>query len=118
MKRVVLGAAAFLLSVTGAGSAVLLNDSFTYSDGPLVSVSGGAWSHHSGSVTGQVVVALGRVLLNESDAEDVNALLVGQPYPSSGPTNVFYAGFTVKFTVLPGGGGAYFAHFKNSSSRP
>src|SRR5208283_3305564 len=29
---------------------------------------------------------------------------------------VFYASFTVKFTSLPSGGGAYFAHFKNSST--
>ena len=99
-----------------SGAALLLNDSFSYPDGPLVTVSGGVWVHHSGSVSGQVAVVSGRVLLNEANAEDVNALLAGQPYPSSGTTNVFYASFTVKFTSLPGGGGTYFAHFKNSST--
>lgn len=99
-----------------SGAALLLSDSFSYPDGPLVTVSGGVWVHHSGSVSGQVAVVSGRVLLNEANAEDVNALLAGQPYPSSGTTNVFYASFTVKFTSLPGGGGTYFAHFKNSST--
>ena len=47
---------------------------------------------------------------------DVNRPLAGQPYPSSGATNVFYASFTVKFTSLPSGGGTYFAHFKGSGS--
>ncbi len=99
-----------------AGAAILLSDSFSYSDGPLVTVSSNLWVHHSGSVTGEVAVVSGRVLLNEAKTEDVNALLAGQPYPSSGSTNVFYASFTVKFTSLPNGGGTYFAHFKNSSS--
>ena len=116
VKKVAFCIATFLLSATLSGAALLLNDSFSYPDGPLVTVSGGVWVHHSGSVSGQVAVVSGRVLLNEANAEDVNALLAGQPYPSSGTTNVFYASFTVKFTSLPGGGGTYFAHFKNSST--
>jgi endonuclease/exonuclease/phosphatase family metal-dependent hydrolase len=118
VKKVAFCIATFLLSATLSGAALLLNDTFSYSNGPLVTVSGGVWVHHSpsGSGTGEVAVASGRVLLNEANAEDVNALLAGQPYPSSGTTNVFYASFTVKFTSLPGGGGAYFAHFKNSST--
>ena len=106
----------FLVSAILAGAALLLNDSFNYPDGPLVTVSGNLWVHHSGSVTGEVTVTSGRVLLSEANTEDVNALLAGQPYAASGATNVFYASFTVKFTTLPSGGGAYFAHFKNSAS--
>ena len=116
MKRAALGILAFLVSATVAGAALLLDDAFNYPDGPLVAVSGGVWVHHSGSVSGEVAVASGRVLLNEANTEDVNALLAGQPYASSGTTNVFYASFTVKFTSLPSGGGTYFAHFKNSAS--
>ena len=39
-------------SATLAGAALLLNDTFTYPDGPLVAVSGGVWAHHSGSASG------------------------------------------------------------------
>jgi endonuclease/exonuclease/phosphatase family metal-dependent hydrolase len=116
VKKVVFCIATFLLSATLSGAALLLNDSFSYSDGPLVTVSGGVWMHHSGSVNGEVTVTSGRVFLNEANTEDVNALLAGQPYAPSGTTNVFYASFTVKFTSLPSSGGAYFAHFKDSSS--
>jgi endonuclease/exonuclease/phosphatase family metal-dependent hydrolase len=115
VKKAVFCIATFLLSATLAGAALLLDDSFSYSDGPLVTVSGGVWVHHSGSA-GEVMVSSGRVFLNEANTEDVNAPLAGQPYPASGTTNVFYASFTVKFTSLPSGGGTYFAHFKNSSS--
>jgi len=115
VKKITICIAALLLSATLAEAALLLNDSFNYSDGSLVTVSGGVWVHHSGSV-GEVMVSSGRVLLNEANTEDVNAFLTGQPYASSGTTNVFYASFTVKFTSLPSGGGAYFAHFKNSST--
>lgn len=99
-----------------AEAAVLFNDSFDYPDGALVTESTNLWLHHSGSVTGEVRVASGRVLLSETNAEDVHALLSGQPYPSSGTTNVFYAGFKVRFTALPGDAGAYFTHFKDSGN--
>jgi endonuclease/exonuclease/phosphatase family metal-dependent hydrolase len=115
VKKAVFCIAAFLLSATLSGAALLLSDSFSYPDGSLVTVSGGVWVHHSGSV-GEVAVASGRVYLSEANTEDVNASLAGQPYASSGTTNVFYASFTVKFTTLPSSGGTYFAHFKNSSS--
>jgi endonuclease/exonuclease/phosphatase family metal-dependent hydrolase len=115
VKKVVFCIATFLLSATLAGAALLLNDSFSYPDGSLVAVSGGVWAHHSGSA-GEVAVASGRVLLSQANTEDVNAPLAGQPYASSGTTNVFYASFTVKFTTLPSSGGTYFAHFKDSGT--
>jgi endonuclease/exonuclease/phosphatase family metal-dependent hydrolase len=115
VKKAVFCIAALLLSATLSGAALLLNDTFSYPDGPLVTVSGGVWAHHNGSAD-EVMVSSGRVLLNGANTEDVNAPLAGQPYASSGTTNVFYASFTVKFTSLPSSGGAYFAHFKDSSS--
>jgi hypothetical protein len=59
------------------------------------------WAHHSGSVNGEVTVTSGRVFLNEANTEDVNTLLAGQPYLSSGATNVLYASFTVKSPRFP-----------------
>ena len=115
MKKIALCIAVFLLSATLDWAALLLNDSFSYPDGPLVTVSDGAWLRHNGS-TNKVMVSSGRVLLSEANTEDVNSPLAGQPYASSGTTNVFYASFTVKFTSLPSSGGAYFAHFKDSST--
>lgn len=115
VKKITFCIAGFLLSATLARAALLLNDSFSYPDGPLVAESGGVWLHHSGSA-GEVMVSSGRVLLSEANTEDVNAPLAGQPYISSGATNVFYASFTMKFTSLPSSGGAYFAHFKDSST--
>ncbi|MFZ1072812.1 MAG: immunoglobulin domain-containing protein [Verrucomicrobiia bacterium] len=116
MKKVAYCIAVFLLSASLAGASLLLSDSFSYPDGPLVTVSSNVWAHHSGSVTGEVAVVSGRVLLNEANTEDVSALLAGQPYPASGATNVFYASFTVRFSVLPANGGAYFVHFKDAST--
>lgn len=116
MKTATLCLAAFFGLAITADAAILLDEPFNYPDGPLTTMSGGVWSHHSGSTTGEVMVSSGRILLSEANTEDVNALLAGQPYPASGPTNVFYASFTIKFTTLPGSSGTYFAHFKDSGS--
>jgi endonuclease/exonuclease/phosphatase family metal-dependent hydrolase len=116
VKIAALGLAGFMFFAITARAVLLLNDSFDYPDGALVTVSTNVWAHHSGSVTGEVAVASGRVWLNEANTEDVHALLAGQPYPASGATNIFYAGFMVKFTTLPNAGGAYFAHFKDAGT--
>ncbi|HWI59060.1 MAG TPA: immunoglobulin domain-containing protein [Bacillota bacterium] len=94
-----------------ASAAMLVADSFAYLNGPLVSVSGGTWNHHSGSTTGEVQVVAGRVLLSQSSTEDVSVSLAGQPYPPA--TNLLlYASFTINLSSLPTGTGDYFAHFK------
>src|SRR5204863_7923176 len=82
---------------------VILSDSFDYPDGALVTVSGGTWMHHSptGS-TGEVQVVSGRAFLSQTNAEDVNAQLAGQPYFPTNST-VLYASFTVNFRSLPTG---------------
>ncbi|MBI3849523.1 MAG: immunoglobulin domain-containing protein [Verrucomicrobia bacterium] len=118
MKKILSIGAVTALATVWAHSTILLNDSFSYTNGPLVTVSGGKWIHHSpsGSATGEVAVASEQIILNRSNAEDVSALLAGQPYSSAGTTNIFYASFTVRFTTLPSAGGNYFAHFKDAGA--
>jgi len=116
VKKAASGLAVFMVFAITAEAVVLFSDSFDYPDGALVTVSTNLWSHHSGSVTGEVMVASDRVLLSEANTEDVHAFLTSQPYPASGTTNIFYASFKVRFTTLPGGSGAYFTHFKDSGN--
>jgi len=115
MKKAASGLAVFMVFAAAAKAVLLFSDSFGYPDGALVAVSTNLWMHHSG-LTDEVMVASGRVVLTEANTEDVHALLAGQPYSASGSTNVFYASFKVKFTALPSGNGAYFAHFKDSGN--
>ena len=93
---------------------VILSDTFSYPDGPLVTVSGGKWSTHSGSPA-QVDVAGGMIHLTQAESEDVNASLDGQPYGPSSGVNL-YARFVVNFSSLPSGDGTYFAHFKDNTA--
>jgi endonuclease/exonuclease/phosphatase family metal-dependent hydrolase len=102
-------------SAPRAEAATLLTELFNYTDGPLITVSGGTWIHHSGTTTGEVKVVSGRALISQTNAEDVSIQLPGQPYSAS--TNVLlYASFTINFATLPTSNGTYFAHFKDSGA--
>jgi endonuclease/exonuclease/phosphatase family metal-dependent hydrolase len=95
-------------------ASTILSDSFDYPNGSIITNSSGVWTTHSG-ITGQVQVVSSRVLLSQTNTEDINAQLAGQPYPAT--TNVLlYARFTVNFIALPSGAGTYFAHFKDASA--
>jgi len=83
VKKVVFCISTFLLSATLSGAALLLNEPFTYSDGPLVTVSTNLWVHHSGTAN-EVTVTSGRVYLDAANTEDVNRPIPGQPYASTG----------------------------------
>jgi hypothetical protein len=94
-----------------APAALILNESFSYPDGPLTAVSSGVWSSHSGTAL-QLDVSAGKVNLTQSEGEDVNALLQGEPYTSGN----LYAAFLVNFSTAPTGGGSYFAHLKDATA--
>src|SRR5689334_25031844 len=70
-KLILFGAALAVLSPSWAArGAILLSDSFNYTNGALVTVSTN-WVHHSGSVTGEVQVISGRLLISQNNSEDV-----------------------------------------------
>jgi endonuclease/exonuclease/phosphatase family metal-dependent hydrolase len=115
VKKVVSCIATFLLSATLSGAALVLNDTFSYSDGPLVTAAGSPWTNYSGTITGQVKVVSGRIFLSKANSEDVHAALAGQPYaPASNA--VLYVSFKINCTNLPSSSGSYFAEFKNGGT--
>jgi endonuclease/exonuclease/phosphatase family metal-dependent hydrolase len=106
-------AAWLLCLILSAQAAPIAHDSFDYTNGALVTVSGGLWATHSGT-TGQLQVVSGRALLAYTNSEDVNISL-GQSFPAA--SSLFlYSSFTVNFTRFPAGAGDFFAHFKGSGT--
>ena len=114
MKKVVFCIATFFLSATLSGAALLLNDTFSYPDGSLVTAAGSPWTTYSGTITGQVKVVSGRMFLSKANSEDIHAALVGQPYASTSGA-ILYVSFKINYTNLPSSAGSYFAEFKDDS---
>jgi len=115
MKRTLLALLAFAFAAFSVSASVVLSDNFNaYTNGPIVGNSGlSPWANHSGITP--MVVENGQLKINASQAEDVNALLVGQPYTTNSEAQL-YARFTVMFTNTPSVAGAYFAHFKDTGT--
>jgi hypothetical protein len=97
-------------------TAILFNESFDYDTaGAITARSFGLWQSHSSSGNGAIQVGSGVVTVTGSAAEDINAPLLGQPYPSNS-TAVLYSSFKVNFSAAPDSGGNYFAHFKDNTT--
>ena len=127
------GAAPLYISVTDGGGATLLKtvivevrpntnvmliDNFDYDNsGSIINVSGGLWATHSGTA-GQLQVTNGvAVIDSKAHSEDVNAPLIGAPYPTNMNANVtLYASYTLNVTALPDATGAYITHFKDNTT--
>lgn len=103
--------------IQSAQATILLTEDFSYSDGPLDTVSGGAWGVHSG--TGGQTVSGGALFIdNIASGADVNRSLGTSPVVSAG---VIYAGFdlTVPSTALPTVNSTtetYISHFGQNTS--
>lgn len=103
--RIILAAAAIcLLSSVRIHADILLEDSFSYGDGPIVSTSDGVWTTHSGT-SQQVLIQSGRAFVNGANSEDV-----GRNFGSLPDGTSLYAKFTVRVRDTPSSN-AYFAHF-------
>ena len=109
MKRLIIMAA--MASLVAARAEVVIDESFSYDDGPIVVQAADTWKNHSGT-SEQAEVADGQLVLTQANSEDFHAKLAGGPYmKNSGGT--MYASFDVEFTELPSGVGSYFAHFRD-----
>ena len=95
---------------------VVLNDYFTYDgSGPVITESGGFWQTHSGTA-GQMQVGAGLLTVDSfNNSEDVNAPLIGAPFPTN-TSGVLYSSYTVNFSTLPSAVGAYISHFKDNTT--
>jgi hypothetical protein len=100
-----------VMVVPSAG--VVLFEPFDYPDGSLTTNSGGLWNTHSGTIAGQTKVAGGVLRLLSAQTEDVNARLIGSPYPTNHGT-ILYASFNASFSSLPNDRADYFAHFRET----
>lgn len=109
---VVLGVLALALAASVAGAAVVLNEPFSYPDGPLV--GNGTWTAHSGAGNKVIMVSAGKITLEQSggSGEDVNAT-----YAAQAATARTFSSFDL---MVPSGatlgGSDYFAHFRTSSN--
>lgn len=116
-----------LAAVAALGSAaradVLLDEPFSYDDGNLLTLAGGSWRVHSGTIPltilgGQAVIDQGTTATGR---EDLNRLLSTSYDPLTDNTSVLYASFTVNFSELPPvpgtfTAGSYFFHLKSSAA--
>ena len=104
--------AAATLVASPARATVLASDTFTYPDGVLTAVSGGAWTAHSGTGSVPVMVSGGTIstVQGSGSREDVNTPLG----VTQGAGDTFYGGFDV--TVSGGSTATYFAHFKDDGT--
>ena len=112
MKRLIIVAAT--ASLVAAQAEVVLDESFSYDDGPIVLQAADTCKNHSGTEE-QTEMVDGRLNLSQAASEDINAMLPRGPYKKSGG-GTMYASFDVEFTELPSGGGSYFAHFKDKGT--
>ena len=95
---------------------VVMNDYFNYDNiGSIDTSSGGFWQTHSGT-PGQMQVGAGFVTVDgTANTEDVNAQLIGQPYPTNNGA-VLFSSCIVNYQTLPSAVGAYFGHFKDNTT--
>jgi hypothetical protein len=105
--------AIFVLSLS-VKSETLVDQTFNYPDGPLVSSEGSLWEHRSGT-EGDLMVQNGQLNIASSASEDVGIPLSDQSYDAESDVTL-YASFTLTVTEKPSSGGGYFAHFRGGSS--
>lgn len=116
MNRIVIPSLMLALAGVHAQATVLLSDTFTYPDGPVVGATGSPWLNNSGTA-GSALVTNGMLEWSFSRSEDIAAPLASTITSTSAVARV-YATFKVRFTTLPSAAGAYFAHCTGTGTAP
>jgi len=95
---------------------ILLVDNFNYdANGAINTESAGLWSQYSGTAN-QMVAGSGVVTIDGvNHTEDVQAPLIGAPYPINSAT-VLYSKFYLNCATLPGTLGSYVSYFTDGST--
>lgn len=107
MKRTIYSVLTFLFLSASSFGAILINETFSYPDGALTTVSGGNWINHSGTALEQTV-SNGCVILQQTKTEDTHRNFTAQA------SGAVWTGVDVKFTALPlAGAGTYFLHYSD-----
>lgn len=119
MKKTLLTISAMALLAMQSQATIILNETFSYADGPLTgpsSVSSGAWVTHSGSITGQVQVVSGAAIITQVDSEDISTAVTNATFSIPFTTETLFVSFNVNFSTIPTGSGTYFAHFRDATT--
>ena len=93
-----------------AFAASFWSETFSYADGGIVTVSGGLWALHSGTVT-DVQVVNGEARLLPANANDNNRSFIARDALAT-----TYAAFKMRVGPIVPTTAAYFAHFKDSGT--
>ncbi len=118
MKQTILAAAIATTLVTTSFGTVVLNEPFTYSNGPLVGntpgISAGTpWFTASGTAT-QMDVAGNLVNITQTESEDLGIAAAAASFAFT--AGLLTSTFNVAFSTLPNATGTYFAHFRDSGN--
>ncbi len=115
MKKVTSAVILLAAALSAAQGSIVLSDSFSYPNGPLVGAPGSPWASHSGTAN-TMLVTNNQLIVHASRSEDVNAPLTGAPYLASDGAAALFSSFTmVVSNTLPTPIGTYFAHFRGTN---
>jgi len=114
MKKALLAITLVAAVGSAARASVVLSDTFTYPDGPIISAPSSPWVAHSG--TGSMMVSNNMLVVSRSRGEDVHADLAGGPYVDSDPSIELYSSFTMVISNDSDTIGTYFSHFRGTNT--
>jgi hypothetical protein len=103
-----------IFAATQAHASAITNDTFTYANGDLQTVSGGIWSNFSGTVNLNVTNLNGNGLAVVTGINSKDDQLI---FDGTHHVDILFASFDwIPLTLAGSAGGAYFSLFKDSST--